>query len=208
MKTIALIPARGGSTRIPEKNLYLCAGKPLIQWSIEAALASKYIDETFVSTDDKRIAEAALRFGARVIRRPPAFAETLAPIPPVTKHLAEKEHADEYVVLRPTSPIRVNGLVDKAIELFRHKNVDTLVTGFYTTDRAFPHKDIPCQSLPRWFVFDGNVEIQKRHVAIGGKSYGDSFYQMDIPHMYNIEIDNFDDLFVATAVLEKLNGKN
>ena len=44
MKTIALIPARGGSTRIPEKNLYLCAGKPLIQWSIEAALASKYID--------------------------------------------------------------------------------------------------------------------------------------------------------------------
>ena len=66
MKRIAIIPARGGSKRIPRKNIKLFLGKPIIAYSIEAALKSNLFDKVIVSTDDKKIAEIALKFGAEV----------------------------------------------------------------------------------------------------------------------------------------------
>ena len=66
MKKLAIIPARGGSKRIPKKNIRLFLGKPIIAYSIEKALASKLFDEVMVSTDDKDIAEIAIRYGAKV----------------------------------------------------------------------------------------------------------------------------------------------
>ena len=65
-KLLAIIPARGGSKRLPRKNILNLAGKPLISWTIEAALGSKYIDRIVVSTDDNEIAVIAKQFGAEV----------------------------------------------------------------------------------------------------------------------------------------------
>lgn len=204
MKIIAIIPARGGSTRIVDKNLCLVAGKPLLQWSVEAAQNSEYISDIVVSTDDQRIARAALSFGALVVRRNPAFAQTLSSLTPVFKEVAEKYGADVYVILRPTSPIRTGKLIDEAIKKFEDHDADTLVTGYWTTERPYPHDDVPSQTLPRWFVFDGNIEIQKRYTIMHCMAHGGIIAKMVVQHKFNLEVDEPDDVFVVSAVLEKM----
>lgn len=121
---LALIPARGGSKSIPRKNLIDIAGKPLIAWSIEHALAARRIGRVIVSTDDTEIAEVAVRYGAEVpFLRPAAYAADHSPDIDVFRHaleyLAEVEDAlPEIVVhLRPTGPLRRPQDIDTAIEL-------------------------------------------------------------------------------------------
>lgn len=87
---IAIIPARGGSKRIPGKNIRNFCGKPMIAWSIEAALESKCFDEVVVSTDDERIAEVAIEFGASVpFMRPDNLADDYTGTLPVIRHAVE-----------------------------------------------------------------------------------------------------------------------
>jgi len=134
MEVLALIPARGGSKSIPRKNLLLLAGRPLIAYSIEQALAARRITRTIVSTEDEEIAETARRYGAEVpFRRPAEFAGDLSPDIDVFRHalswLAENEgYQPELVVhLRPTGPIRRVELIDQAIDLLRsHPEADAL----------------------------------------------------------------------------------
>jgi len=121
---LALIPARGGSKGIPRKNIKVVAGKPLIAYSIEQALASRFITRTIVSTDDPEIAQVAREFGAKVpFMRPGEFAQDLSPDIDVFRHalkwLRDRDgYACDLVVhLRPTGPVRRVELIDQAIEL-------------------------------------------------------------------------------------------
>ncbi len=121
---MALIPARGGSKSIPRKNIYPVLGKPLIAYTIEAAKKSKLIGRVVVSTDDKKIAEIAKRYGAEVpFLRPKELAQNDTPDLPVFQHalrwLAKKENykPDIIVHLWPTSPLRKAGDIDKAIKM-------------------------------------------------------------------------------------------
>ena len=79
MKIIAIIPARGGSKGIPRKNIRLLAGKPLIAYSIEAAMKSRYIKKVVVSTEDAEIAEISRRYGVEIIKRPEELAKDESP---------------------------------------------------------------------------------------------------------------------------------
>ena len=124
LKILAVIPARGGSKGIPKKNIKPLAGKPLIAWSIKAALGSRYIDRTIVSTDSEEIAEVARKAGAEVpFLRPAEIAQDLTPDTPVFEHclqwLKEKENfIPEIIVhLRPTGPLRTAQEIDEAIEM-------------------------------------------------------------------------------------------
>lgn len=134
MEVLALIPARGGSKSIPRKNLLLLAGRPLIAYSIEQALAARRITRTIVSTEDEEIAETAKKYGAEVpFRRPAEFAGDLSPDIDVFRHalswLAENEgYQPELVVhLRPTGPIRRVEVIDQAIDLlYSHPEADAL----------------------------------------------------------------------------------
>ena len=124
MEILALIPARGGSKSIPQKNLALLAGKPLIAYSIEVALASSLVTRVVVSTDDAEIAQTARDLGAQVpFMRPAELAQDNTPDLPVFQHalawLAEQEgYQPELVVqLRPTSPLRRVRYVDEAVRL-------------------------------------------------------------------------------------------
>jgi N-acylneuraminate cytidylyltransferase len=91
MTRIAIIPARGGSKRIPRKNLKDFCGKPMIAWSIRTALESGCFDHVLVSTDDEEIAEIAIRYGAEVpFMRPPELADEFAATRPVINHAIEK----------------------------------------------------------------------------------------------------------------------
>lgn len=107
---VAIIPARGGSKRIPKKNIKLFCGKPMIAWPIEAALNSECFDKVIVSTDSNDIAEVAKTYGAEVpFIRPAELADDFTGTIPVTKHAIEwlesqGESVDEVMCIYPTSP--------------------------------------------------------------------------------------------------------
>jgi len=133
-KILALIPARGGSKSIPRKNIYPVAGKPLIAYSIQQALDSKYITRVIVSTDDEEIAEVSRKWGAEVpFMRPTTFSQDRSLDIEVFDHALRwlKENDDyqpELVVhLRPTGPVRRVALIEQAIEAIQaHPEVDAL----------------------------------------------------------------------------------
>ncbi|MFJ7889401.1 cytidylyltransferase domain-containing protein [Lysinibacillus xylanilyticus] len=129
-KVLAIIPARGGSKGVPRKNIKELAGKPLIEWTIEEAKKSKYIDRIIVSSEDKEILQVAQKFGADVpFIRPANLAEdTTAGIEPVLHAL---EHFSDYeyvVMLQPTSPLRLVEDIDGCIEQLLQENAEFCVS--------------------------------------------------------------------------------
>ncbi len=135
-KVLALIPARGGSKRVPQKNIKELAGKPLLFYTIEQAKKSKYIDRLIVSTDDQGVARIAKECGAEVpFMRPAELAGDEVTDFPVFLHCLEwlrdneKYQPDIVVQLRPTHPLRDPADVDRAIELLAsHPEADSVRT--------------------------------------------------------------------------------
>lgn len=133
MRTLAIIPARGGSRGVPGKNVRLLAGKPLIAWTIEQALAAHGIDTVVVSTDDEEIARVSTEHGAQVpFVRPAALATDTAPTEPVMTHALDwygerGQSFDAVMLLQPTSPLRFEQTIDAAIDQFRVERADSLV---------------------------------------------------------------------------------
>ena len=117
-KVLAIIPARGGSKGLPRKNIIYLAGKPLIAWTIEASLDSKYITKTIVSSDSDEILEVAKRYGSEILKRPDELATDISSSEVVVKHTLEsiKEKFDYVVLLQPTSPLRDTNDIDSAFE--------------------------------------------------------------------------------------------
>jgi CMP-N,N'-diacetyllegionaminic acid synthase len=130
MKTLALITARGGSKGIPGKNIKPLAGKPLITWTIEAALSSCLRDSVVVSTDDVRIAEVAQQAGALVpFMRPAALASDTAPAVDVVLHaLQQLPQFDSVLLLQPTSPLRSSEDIDACLALARERCAPSVVS--------------------------------------------------------------------------------
>jgi CMP-N-acetylneuraminic acid synthetase len=123
MKTVALIPARGGSKGIPGKNIKIICGKPLIQYAIESALESKLISEIWVSSDDTAILEIAGIFkGIKLHRRADSMATDGSPVSETILEILKSPHQkfDALVLLQPTSPIRTGKQIDEAIGLLEN----------------------------------------------------------------------------------------
>lgn len=134
MKIVGIIPARGGSERVPNKNLKNFCGKPLIAWTILCAKKSKHLDRVVVSTDNQKIAKIAKKYGAEVpFLRPAEFATSTIGIEPTLRHVCEwlskneAYKADALVLLMPTSPLRQTFHIDDAIEIFKNKKVDSVI---------------------------------------------------------------------------------
>jgi len=132
---VSLIPARGGSERVPRKNIRIIAGKPMLAYTIEASLQSKYIKRTFVSTEDPEVKAIALQYGAEVIDRPKKYATDTPIIIPgghelfgVSQQFKEvlwdemKIYPDYLAFLYPTSPLRTARQIDEAYELMIERN--------------------------------------------------------------------------------------
>ena len=194
IEILALIPARGGSKGIPRKNLLMLEGKPLIAYSIEHALTSRYITRTIVSTDDSEIAEVASRFGAEVpFMRPAEFAQDLSPDIDVFRHALtwlhdHQAYACELVVhLRPTGPVRRVELIDEAIEMILdHPRADSLRSVSWPEQTPYKMWHIvdgmlqslvqvkgmdepycmPRQNLPEVYWQNGYVDIVRPHVVL------------------------------------------
>jgi len=129
-KSIAIIPARGGSKRLPEKNIKTLDGIPLVAHSILYAKANnEIIEEVYVSTDDEKIKEIALQYGAKIIDRPTELSGDLEPTVSALKHVLQNIHeVENIIVLQPTNPFRPANLLKEAFDVFQNNNYDSLFT--------------------------------------------------------------------------------
>ncbi len=132
---LAMIPARGGSKGVPGKNIKEIEGKPLIAYTIEAALKAKSIDRVIVTTDSEEIAEVARKYGAEVpFMRPAYLAEDTSKAQDVYIHASEFMRDNEgmdvskFMVLLPTAPFRTENHIDEAVKLFKDSKAETLIS--------------------------------------------------------------------------------
>lgn len=130
MRLLALIPARGGSKGIPRKNIRPFCGKPLLQWSIDAALAAVCVDQVVVSTDDPEIAEVAKAGGAEVpFLRPLELAtDTASGIAPVLHALDQLPEVSDVLLLQPTSPLRISADIEAIVALRQQAGRESAVS--------------------------------------------------------------------------------
>lgn len=160
MKIIGIIPARGGSKGIPKKNIKLLNGKPLIAYTIEAALASN-LYRIIVSTDCEEIANISKKYGAEVMMRPSHLAEDKTPTLPVLQDVILKlnEKFDAVMTLQPTSPLRTLEDINKSIEIFSSdKEADSLVSVVEVPHSYMPEK---LMSLNGKYL-TGNSQVKRR----------------------------------------------
>jgi CMP-N-acetylneuraminic acid synthetase len=131
MKTIAIIPARGGSKRLPNKNILFLGGIPLLAHSIlYAQKNSAIIDEIYVSTDDETIKKIALEYGAQVIDRPENLSGDFEPTVTALKHVLESINfeVENVILLQPTNPLREENLLRDAFRTYQKQNCESLFT--------------------------------------------------------------------------------
>ena len=226
---IAIIPARGGSKGLPGKNIRKMCGKPLIAYTIECALKSKYIDRVIVSTDDDEIARISLKFGAEVaFMRPSHLAsDTVLAVENYlyTIDRIEKEEnviIDRFIVLQPTSPLRSVEDIDCAVELFKKKNADSVVS--YTKEEhpiywhknidndnrlinIFDDKIVNRQELRTTYYPNGAIYIFKSSLIRNKKYYTDNSFAYVMPRDRSVDIDFLEDFLYAEYLLKKCSMK-
>ncbi len=200
---LGIIPARGGSKGIPRKNIKMIAGKPLIAWSIEAALSSKLVDRVVVSTEDKEIAEISRQYRAEIIDRPKALATDTASTLSVLQHVLVQIPAEVVVILQPTSPFRTRGLIDACIKKFKRTGADNLATGFICKFKEYGTYSKRRQELNGFFYDDGNVYVVRSELIKKGKLYGKKAQRVLTSREENIEIDDEFDFWLADQILRR-----
>lgn len=224
-KVLAIIPARGGSKRLPRKNVLPLNGKPLIAWSIDAALKSKYIDRVMVSTDCQEIEAIAIEYGAESpFLRPNDIAGDFASTDSVILHFIEavsdKIKADIIVILQPTSPLRLSSDIDNALKLLIGKNANGVVSVCECEHSPFWSNTLPedgnmgefikedvkgkrSQDLPICYRLNGAVYAFTTASIIHnqGISYSDNVFSIKMPTIRSVDIDHALDFKVTEAIL-------
>lgn len=204
---LGLIPARGGSKGIPGKNVKMICGKPLIVWSIEAALKSNRLDKVVVSTDSRYIAKIAKNAGAEILMRPAELATDTASTQDVMVHALQHYHADTLVLLQPTSPYRSDGLIDACICEFVEGGYDSLATGFICNYKEYGTNTLPRQEIEGFFYDDGNVYVIKTKNILSGDRYGNKIGRKLISRYENAEIDDEFDFWLLEHILRDKCGE-
>jgi len=204
MKIIGIIPARGGSKGIKNKNLITINKKPLIYWTIKTAKESKLLNDFYVSTEDINIKKISLKFGSKVIDRPKKLANDTATTLSVLQHSIKVTDADIIVCLQPTSPIRPKGIIDKAIKLFIRNKSDSLATGRILHNYEWgKFNNISRQKLNGWFWDDGLLYIMKSNHILKNQWTGKKLYRLEIDKTYNLlEIDDQTDLKILRKLIK------
>lgn len=215
-KVVGLIPARGGSKGLPRKNLCLLAGKPLISWTIGAALKSTIIDKVVVSTEDKEIADISRKYGADVpFMRPIELARDESLRNDVVQHALGKLCGYDYLVLlQPTSPLRKSTHIDEAFARLLESDEKSLVS--VTEQHPSPEwifqlsvtnklicdsnslKSTNRQSFPNYYKLNGAIYIIRTEHFLSS-SLPDPFISSDtlgfiMSKEHSVDIDDEQDL--------------
>lgn len=234
-RVLAVIPARAGSKGLPGKNIKDLLGKPLIAWTIEAALGSKYIDEIIVSTDGAEIAKISESFGANIpFLRPKEISEDTTTSIAVLEHALNfyknsiGEEFDYVIMLEPTSPLRDAKDIDDAFDvLFNSPAEASAIVGICKTESQNPaflvhlvkdnliegyaNKDMKVlrrQDIEPVYFFEGSLYISKVRTLLDKKTfYHSATIGYEFPKWKSLEIDDGDDFIMVEALLRsRLNN--
>jgi len=221
----ALIPARGGSKRLPRKNVKILGDKPLIAWSIEVAKASKYIDRVIVSTDDEEIKKISEQYGAEVpFLRPEYLSNDHASSFDVVKHtidfLGLNKSNELIVLLQPTSPLRLVSELDTALEFFIAKNAKGVVSISETEHSPMWSNTLPengcmadfirpevqgkrSQDLPTFFRLNGSIYIYETLALVKKNKlfYDENVYGFQTSLETAVDIDTGLDFLIADTIM-------
>jgi CMP-N,N'-diacetyllegionaminic acid synthase len=227
MSIVAFIPARGGSKGVPKKNIKEIAGKPLIAWSIEQALASNLIDRVIVSTDCPEIAKVAKEYGAEVpFLRPDSISGDTATTESAMLHccdyLEERNELPElFLLVQATSPIRSKDQFDNAVIYFKKNNYDSVLTvslshRFTWKNPSNPSASYDYMNRPRRqdikkedqeYLETGSFYITKTKLLIGSKNrLSGKVGMFETPEDESYEIDSLVDFKVCEAIFKIKNN--
>jgi N-acylneuraminate cytidylyltransferase len=220
MKTIAIVPARCGSKGIPKKNLYPVCGKPLIQYCLES-LKQSSVDDFFVSTDCKEVAELSIKIEAKVIDRPAEISQDHSPTIECINHAIRylKLNQDDIVLtIQATSPLILSEDIDAVILKMKSNNYRYVIS--VVEDHGFlweinnkyiqpkfhdPFNRIRRQDLKPTFRETGSIYattvkniIDKKSIIYGGEKTG----YVSIPKNRSFEIDDYSDLKIIEAIIK------
>lgn len=224
---LAVIPARGGSKGVPLKNIRNLAGKPLIAWTIDAALSSQCFDRIVVSTEDYKIAEVARTFGAEVpFMRPVELSQDNSPSIDAILHaihwLANHEdYRPEYVMLlQPTSPFRLQEDIQKTIQVAHDKQAESVVSvtqahqhpdwmktispeGYLVSFSTPKRSSTRRQDLPPAYALNGAIYLIKREALLEQKSFvGDRTLAYIMPQERSLDIDTLWEFRLAELIMK------
>jgi len=227
MRVLGVIPARGGSKGIPRKNIKLLAGKPLLQYTAETALAAKRLTRVILSTEDTEIAEVGRQCGLEVpFMRPPELAGDDTPSLAVLDHaLREMERRGAYFdavfTLQPTNPFRRTTDIDGAIEMLERTGADSVIS-FVKVGERHPARmklidaegrvaDPPFaetiegqrrQDLPKLYLREGSVYVTRREMLLNQHSIkGRDCRAWLVPEDRACNLDTLFDWFIAEQML-------
>ena len=218
MKNIAIIPARGGSKRLPQKNIKLLDGFPLLSFSILFAQAnSEIIDEIYVSTDDEDIKNIALKYGAKVIDRPKDLSGDLEPTVSALKHVLQSidSEFDNVVLLQATNPIRPKNLLKEAFEIYQKENSNSLFTvsrNHKKFGKIIDQKFIPynykigqrSQDIEPLYFENGLLYITKASLILEDIIISEDAFPFEIDHIFaSVDIDTQEDFDYAEYLYHK-----
>ena len=218
---LAIITARGGSKGLPRKNLLLLSGRPLIGWSIAAALAAESVGRVVVSTDDPEIAEVARAEGAEVpFLRPAELASDTASSLDVVRHaLTECPGLDYFVLLQPTSPLRQSSDIDGAWQRMRTAGAETCVSVCETAESPWlmylqaddgrlsrllpePAKGLRRQDLPLTYRLNGAIYLgQRERFLATGRLLDENTVAHVMPPERSVDIDTKADFDLAESLM-------
>ena len=226
---VAIIPARGGSKGIPGKNIKPLGDKPMIAYTIEASLNSRYIDDVIVTTDSEEIASIANEYGAETpFLRPAALAQDTSKSIDALVHARDwlADHGRTYDAaawLQPTSPLRRAQELDGAIETFyEHGRIAVASVAEVTVNPIMMrrldeydvlHPLLPTsstirrQDMPKYYYVDGAICINQFEALNNDTSLNDNPIGYIMPKERSIDIDTIEDFKRVEQILEKMRAK-
>lgn len=223
MKSIAIIPARSGSKGLPDKNIRVLGGKPLIAYSIEAALRSKMFDIVMVSTDSDKYAGISRQYGAEVpfLRSEITSGDSAGSWDVVREVLNEYKKLgrefDSVMLLQPTSPLRTAEDIVSAFKLKEEKKANAIVSvcevdhsplwsntlpESLSMNGFVKNSDVPRQQLPTYYRINGAVYLTDTMLLHkGDRIYDNNCFAYIMPRDRSVDIDNEMDFHMAEFYL-------
>lgn len=226
-RVLGIIPARAGSKRLPGKNMLLLDGKPIIDWTINAAKKSGCIDEIVVTSDDLAVSEVANSSGVTFLERPPILATDTAKTVDVVLHVVNEYkrrgcHYDVIILLQPTSPLRSAEDISNALSLFINNDASSVVSmcmvehsplltcqlnsdgdlsNFYFSIKNLSSRS---QDLPTYFRLNGAIYISRLDDFVREASFfSNPGFPYIMPIERSIDIDNEIDYLTAQVFMNK-----
>lgn len=220
---LAIVPARGGSKRLPRKNMLELSGYPLIYWTIKAAKESRYIDEVVVTSDDDEILNFCSGFSVETIKRPDYLAMDSSSTFDTLVHAISKlnDTFDYILLLQPTSPLRVAEHIDEAIELLVKKQSDAVISVCEVEHSPLWANTLPAdgnmegfihskirnkrsQDLPVYYRLNGAIYICSIARLLDEKTLfiSSNIYSYVMAQSASIDIDNLIDFKIASFLKE------